>query len=77
MQQSIQKLSETCHEMINLVQVLIGQALILQMNVGDSAEMQARLDILYNKCQHLKTLLDQHRVALLELRQAVAVDERS
>lgn len=77
MQESIQKLSETCHEMINLVQVLLGQALILQMNIGDNVDMQERLDIFYGKCQHLKTVLDQHRVALLELRQAVAVDERS
>ncbi len=74
MQQSIQQLSETCHEMINLVQVLLGQALILQMNIGDNTEMQERLDIFYGKCQHLKTVLDQHRIALLELRRAVAVE---
>ncbi len=61
--------------MVNLVQVLLGQALILQLKVGSDAEMQARLDILYNKCQHLKELLDEHRATLLELRQAVAVDQ--
>ncbi len=74
MQQSIQKLSETCHEMVNLVQVLLGQALILQMKVANDQEIQEHLDILYRKCQHLKDLLDAHRAALLELRQTAAVN---
>jgi hypothetical protein len=60
--------------MINLVQALLGQALMLQMKVGDQTEMQERLDMIYSKCQHLKGVLDQHRLALLELRQAVAVE---